>query len=541
MGRFVPISFTTNVAEKSAPTVPGAKAYYDGKQCWQYKIVYDRPGTYTYTLPSNAICARTVLVGGGGKPKCGSVAADGSGCNSAAGAGGSYSEKHHAVSGGSTAFTLVVGRQEQDTTLACNAVNVHTAGGASGCIPGAASGGDWNSRGGCTGYTCNYCGGSYSHHCGSCKYTCSTQCCGYCIMFQCDIASHDGTGCCTSTYVGGGSAGSWLAQCGGSSWNACAAGVTSHGAVGGGGAGIGGWADCHCNCVWHYNCCMCICMMGCQYVPPYLTWCTNCPPSAQGGGGTSQSQSQCRSFSSQSCQSGVWKGGDGGRGGSNSQESQAWHVEWGYGAYCSYPFGSAYCYTTHCYSCNYAGPQRESWWDIHDMVGSGSPGTLASKANTSGCRGHFLGNRPMNSGEGSGTGAIMTTCCNPTMMGNMIGMTGGGSEQPAINWQTLCCLGVNAQCDQAWLMVDALFPYFITCAGTLGGSGSTSWYGYTSKAGKGGGGGQAKSQILCICHGGAYDCCNQVASTPLAFPPCLLDQLTSNAGTGMAIIYYREA
>jgi hypothetical protein len=31
------------------------------------------------------------------------------------------------------------------------------------------------------------------------------------------------------------------------------------------------------------------------------------------------------------------------------------------------------------------------------------------------------------------------------------------------------------------------------------------------------------------------------AAPLLAFPPCLLDTLTSNAGTGMAIIYYREA
>jgi hypothetical protein len=110
-----------------------------------------------------------------------------------------------------------------------------------------------------------------------------------------------------------------------------------------------------------------------------------------------------------------------------------------------------------------------------------------------------------------------------------------------MNWQKICQLGICGACDQAWLMPDGLFPQFITCAGTLGGSGGVNICGYTSKAGKGGGGGQAKSQILCICHGGAFNCCNQVAATPLAFPPCLLDQLVSNAGTGMAIIYYREA
>jgi hypothetical protein len=108
------------------------------------------------------------------------------------------------------------------------------------------------------------------------------------------------------------------------------------------------------------------------------------------------------------------------------------------------------------------------------------------------------------------------------------------------NWQKICHLGLCGQCDQAWLMPDGLFPQFITCAGTLGGSGGVAICGYTSKAGKGGGGGQAKGQILCICHGGSYDLCNG-SGPALAFPPCLLDQLTSNAGTGFAIIYYREA
>jgi len=27
----------------------------------------------------------------------------------------------------------------------------------------------------------------------------------------------------------------------------------------------------------------------------------------------------------------------------------------------------------------------------------------------------------------------------------------------------------------------------------------------------------------------------------LAFPPCILDNLLSNAGSGMAIVYYKEA
>ena len=85
MGRFVPINITpassqkTEVLKITQASVNGclgvypgygAKAYYNGKECWQYKVVFDRPGSYCYVVPSNAICARTVLVGGGGKPKC---------------------------------------------------------------------------------------------------------------------------------------------------------------------------------------------------------------------------------------------------------------------------------------------------------------------------------------------------------------------------------------------------------------------------------------------------------------------------------------
>jgi hypothetical protein len=31
-----------------------------------------------------------------------------------------------------------------------------------------------------------------------------------------------------------------------------------------------------------------------------------------------------------------------------------------------------------------------------------------------------------------------------------------------------------------------------------------------------------------------------VASTPLAFPPCILDNIVSNAGSGVAIIYWKD-
>ena len=315
MGRFVPISYNINVAEKQAPSFTGGKAYYDGKQCWQYKVVYDRPGSYTFNVPTTAICARTVIVGGGGKPKCISLNADGnsSGCNSAAGAGGAYSEKCHAVTGGSTAFTIVVGRQEQDSTVACNSVAVHTAAGASGCIPGAASGGDWNSRGGCVGYSCNNCGSSYSHYCGSQKCLNCTTVCGYCVIYQYTEAGGSSV-CCSGNFPGGASAGSFLALCGGASWCVCGSGGGAGCSfIAGGGAGIGSFLEE--GCVWHYNCCSCICVFFCDCRPNSICWRTTYPTSSQGGGGTQPfTQTQCRSWSSQSCMYGVWQGGAGGTG-----------------------------------------------------------------------------------------------------------------------------------------------------------------------------------------------------------------------------------
>jgi len=529
MGRFVPISYTVNVAEKSAPVVPGAKVSYDGKQCWQYKVVYDRPGTYTFTVPSGAICARTVIVGGGGKPKCGSVNFDGTTCNSAAGAGGAYSDKCHAVTGGTTAFTVVVGRQEQDSTVACNSVAVHTAGGAAGMIPGAASGGDWNSRGGCSGYTCNYCGGSYSHYCGSCKCFTTGTCCGYCYVMQYTEGEVGGSACCNMILAGGASAGSPRNLCGGCSSILCG---NCHSGVAGGGGGLGSICV---NNVWHYPCCNCICFA--PVSPQVGKWCIQHPPSVQGGYGSIKSDSQqCRSTPYQ-CIYGIWKAGDGGPGGPDTNAGQAWQVEWGYSGLCAYPFG-VQCWNEHSWTCTEQAPCRVDWWDIADICGTGSAGTGMSRAMTSCYGSMMIGPRPKNSGEGAGTGGIMTFCCNPNQFGNMLS---GGATTGAVNWLKICNLGLTGQCDQAWLMQDSLFPMFITCAGTLGGSGGVGWCTYTSKAGKGGGGGQAKCQFLCICWGGSYDCCNGVASTPLAFPPCLLDQMLSNAGTGMAIIYYREA
>jgi hypothetical protein len=209
-------------------------------------------------------------------------------------------------------------------------------------------------------------------------------------------------------------------------------------------------------------------------------------------------------------------------------------------AFCVFPYGTR-CNPDYCFRPAPVSPCKVDWWDIVDICGTGSPGTVFDKANFEcACFPAFHGKRPVNSGEGAGTGGVTSYCCDPIVQGTGIGNTAPNGG-PLINWQKICSLGTTGQCDQAWLMQDALFPFFLTCAGTLGGSGGVQWCGYTSKAGKGGGGGQAKCHLLCVCYGGAFDCCNQTASTPLAFPPCILDMLVSNAGTGMAIIYYREA
>jgi hypothetical protein len=91
----------------------------------------------------------------------------------------------------------------------------------------------------------------------------------------------------------------------------------------------------------------------------------------------------------------------------------------------------------------------------------------------------------------------MTYCCSAEMLGQNVGAN-NGSGGPLVNWTKICNLGTSGQCEAAWKMPDALFPNFITCAGTLGGSGGVGWCTFTSKAGKGGGGGQAKCQIVCI-------------------------------------------
>lgn len=532
MGRFVPITVNT-IAGAERPEqfcVAGGKGYYDGKQCWQYKVVYDRPGTYTYTLPVGVTCARTVLVGGGGKPKC-----TFDNCCSSGGAGGAYSEKCMTVTGDTTQFTIVVGRQEQDTTLACNSVAVHTAGGAAGCIPGAATGGDWNSRGGCSAFSCNYCGGSFSQACGSCICFNVTNCCGYCIVYASKPGPNGGSTCCNILLSGGASAGSPRALCGG--MPSCLCGNCFSG-VSGGGAGIGNITGS--SVPWHYPCCSCLCTAYCTG----WQFSTDYPTSAEGGGGsgTNTKHTGCRSWNGD-CMGGTWKAGPGGQGGPEGNTTNGFSIEWGFHQICAYPYGSGYCIPEVMERPPGHAPCRVDWWDISTICGNGSPGTMGEQTG-GGCeqrQGVAFGQRPDNAGEGAGTGGISSYYCCTCYFGNGIAMD-NGSLGPQLNWDKICQLGCCGQTEQAWLMQDSLFPMFITCAGTLGGSGGVSWGGYTSKAGKGGGGGQAKCHLLCVCHGGNFDRCNNSGANPLlAFPPCLLDQMVSNAGTGMAIIYYREA
>ena len=86
--------------------------------------------------------------------------------------------------------------------------------------------------------------------------------------------------------------------------------------------------------------------------------------------------------------------------------------------------------------------------------------------------------------------------------------------------------------------MESVVPSFISCAGTLGGSGGVGVCCWASKAGKGGGGGIYRYHLLCVCWGSTFDLCNGTGAA-LAFSPCLLDQLVSNAGTGMAILYWK--
>jgi hypothetical protein len=540
MGRFVPIAVSTK-AQKLAPKVTGAKSYYDACECWQYKVVYDRPGSYTFNVPSKVTCLRTVIVGGGGKPVCNA------GCCGVGGAGGALSDKCMNVSPG-TAIGIVVGRQSQDSSVSCNGIAVHTAGGATGCIPGTASGGDWNSRGGCAGYACNYCGGSVSHYCGACIYTTTFACCGYCMVVAYNPSDNGDTrsGCCIAEYPGGGSAGSPRHCCGGCSPIICGSGTVTHGSIATGGGGVGSqcWPW-----VWHFSCCNCACPNfdgnvggNCQW------WRAQVPTSASGGGGSHGSiPSKCRSWEG-ICQYHYWMGGDGGPGGTNVPrcDAAANHVHMYYQNRYNNSYGGCCFMSWVQFKPKERDPHVVPWWDICDISGAGAPGYVDSRDYWDCWRPSmfpaFTG-RPNNSGEGAGTGGVAVRCCNACQLGDMFPYYPGGPAD-GVNWALVCCLGSIGDpymCDAAYILKDKLFGGFLTCAGTLGGSGGVNICFMNSKAGAGGGGGTAKCHIVCVCWGGNYDYCNNNNANPLlAFPPCYLDNLIVNAGSGLAIIYYKE-
>ncbi len=539
MGRFVE---TGNTAQLTTCYQVSCQKYaYDANACWQNRVIIDTPGSYSFTVPSGVTCFRAIAVGGGGKSyvNC-------SGCCGTAGAGGGYVERWDTVTGGTT-VTIVVGRQQQDTTISYTnssaAARLLTAGGAVGPVPGGASGGDWNSTGGCAGVNCNYCG-SLSHYCGSCIYTYATTCCGYCVVWsgvsgrQID-PNHTSNDCCNGRYSGGGSAGSFIASKGGDgqgAHNAVPVFSLGYGPSAGGGGGIGyicrgvirsSWCTCTCH-KYMYNG-----GSGGRY------WRNiNYPAAAGGGGGTKWqccTTCECQTWEG-TCQTNRYRNGPGGWGGPDNNE--------GFGlqeitTHTDGPNGHGGSTTNS--SRPGASPRCYKWHDIHDIQGNGSSGRSIMSvcwpnqdfANS------ILDCHADNAGEGAGTGGYVYSCCDlPFHMPNCC--MGGVDACGSINWQLVCCLGTSGRICCADKMEQALFPYIISCAGTLGGSGGTGICHLASKAGKGGGAGVNRSYILCICYGGSFNNCNG-SGPALAFPPCELDWRASTAGTGMAILYWKDA
>ncbi len=551
MGRYIstgatqPSTCIANVAT-TCYNVSTHKYSYDANECWQNKIVIDTPGAYTFTVPTGITCMRAIAVGGGGKVKPCNPA-----CCGTAGGGGGYAEKYFTVSAGCS-IQITVGRQEGNTSVTYTPGSILvTGGGAAACTGGSASGGDWNSTGGEGGYNRNYCGGGASHYCGACIYTYATNCCGYCVVWSGISArsldpSHDSGTCCVARYAGGGSAGSWIWTSGGAgqcAFNNMDNYGQGYGPTAGGGGGIGYIS----RCAIRDPICACICVKGnCNYAGPVVPR-SSCPAHAGGGGGTKWQCVEycvCQNYEG-CCESGRYRSGPGGWGGKmNNEGREDWWI-WGYQHHS--PWGS----TIHPRSCITEpglSPKFYPWHDIHDMAGSGSAGRNINVGNNDwGYCGWATAN-PYNhkpsriSGEGAGTGGVVFGCCDLCSYGMQCCVAGSATNAcGSINWELVCCLGTTNKVCCAERMMDALFPFIISCAGTLGGAGGVGVCHIASKAGKGGGSGINRSYILCICYGGAFDCCNQAAGTPLAFPPCILDYLASPAGTGMAILYWKDA
>lgn len=547
MGRYI----STGTAQVSACTtytattcyqVTGHKYAYDANECWQNKLVLDRPGTYTFTVPAGSSgCIRAIAVGGGGKALCSDFY-----CNWA-GSGGGYAESVNSVAVGCT-VTVVVGRQMQDTTISYTCTGgvaqTVTGGGATqsaaAAVPGVGSGGNYmNSRGGCGGI-----GRNYQETCGSCQSTCfcyyTTTCCGYCIVYQCNCRSHSTSTLCTPYFPGGGSAGSFLYPCGGCGGDVCNNamlwGSYEGGAIAGGGGGIGyvnkrSTMTAFCNCICS--------MYGTSDQPGVCA-----PTVAAGGGGTRYTlcQNPCeQQLWSGCCTMGWWREGAGGWGGCDNQEGRPGVMYW----YCTPCMCTGRSEWEIC--CSIA-PKKHAWHDIHCMSGSGSSGKSINFCHNSGggpdsgnmwARGYNKTGHPEDAGEGAGTGGAVYVVCDNSYIDwpwncNADCRTG-------IDWTAVCCLGTTGKYNDAYNpdIMRTVVPGFISFAGTLGGSGGIGMCSYSSKAGAGGGAGFSKSFIRCICWGTGYDCCN--GSLPLlAFPPCILDAVSSNAGMGMAIIYWKD-
>ena len=538
MGRYIGTGTTQpnslNVVQASTCYQTETHKYsHDTNSCWSHRVILDTPGNYTFTVPANATCLRTIAVGGGGKPTFSSSAT----CNFG-GAGGGYVERTDSVASGCT-VTIVVGRQAQDTTISYTNSSADartlTAGGGVCCNPGAASGGDWNSTGGLPGQ-----GYGAGYYCGVGNCFSPGTCCGYCLVFYgygITYSPDNSSGYCSGKAPGGGSAGSWIWACGGQGSGAYHDDQLSgqgYGPAAGGGGGIG-----------YINkktvmvsSCSCICTN---------ERCGNFYPSGRksqymagtsGGGGTKLQRcdtetTRVAGFRGM-CVSGQWHNGAGGWGGYDNDEGRDSRFIW---------FNSGCMPNRSFFQDHGPAPKCYRWHDIHSMCGSGSQGnSFSDGACHRSCSNWNQGPRLAqhawhNSGEGAGTGGIAYYCCELDSL-NITNCMGGANCCSGINWLLVCCLGTSNRTCCAARMQDQLFPYVTHCAGTLGGAGGVDISRMASRAGKGGGAGMARCYLLCVCWGGSYDLCNG-SGPALAFPPCTLDMLASTAGTGMAIIYWK--
>jgi hypothetical protein len=538
MGRFIQTGTTASLT--TCYQIPNHKYSYDANECWQNRVVLDVPGSYTFQVPAGVSCIRTVAVGGGGKALMST-----SQCN-IAGSGGAYVESVNTIVAGCT-ITVVVGRQQQDTTIAytCSGGGAvtHTAGGAVCCTPGTAS--TTNAAANilmCSNGGQGGCSRNYQEAYGTCPSTClclyPVTCCGYCIVYGCNCIGHHMNDACTPYFPGGGSAGSFTFTCGGRgacllNKHFCTGNNDTGGPMAGGGGGIGYPQGC----VYITAFCNCVCNWSTGH--EMIQNCGNASASGGGGSRWTSGMSNCDTMLwSGLCENGNWREGSGGWGGLDNQEGRGGQLYW----VCHDSTG---CHK-HFRIAQSVAPKKYPWHDIHSMSGSGSSGksiTLCGgcwAANNCWARGYNQTGHPEDSGEGAGTGGAI--------YGGMI-CDVPGIDWPAhclpfgVDWLQVCDLGVAGKAADVYYresLAKDLVPGFISRAGTLGGSGGIGVLGYASKAGFGGGAGHYKRFVSCVCWGGSFDLCNG-SGPALAFPPCILDNIVNNAGSGMAIIYWKDA